>query len=330
MNIREIAKMAGVSTATVSRSLHNKANVSKSTKERVLQVVREYRYQLTPPGKRYAVDSNSIGLILPDITNPFFPDIARGVEDAAHASGFSVVLCNSDNQQEIEENYIRLLTDQGACGLIVISSGNFLANAKHDVTVPVVLCDRLTSSSPFSSVATNHFLAAKLAVQHLYELGHRTIGMIAGSREDERVKGFIQTCKDLKLPLTEDSIIYGDFGYEYESGLHSMNQMLEKYLPTGLFCANDMIALGAIAAVEDKGLHVPNDVSVVGYDNILFSGLCKPALTTVEQPTYLLGVTAFEVLVDQLKTDVEEKLQPEHRVLTPKLIIRNSTGRVSG
>lgn len=329
MNMREIAKRAGVSTATVSRVLNGNPKVNPELRDIVNKVIQEVNYVPNAIARSMNHGTTSIlGLILPDITNPFFPGIARGVEDAAISKGYKVILCNTDNHADTEKTYLRMLREQRVDGLILVSASNMSEETMRQMIedIPVVLCDRIPESKHFSSVVTDHHKGIKMAVDHLVGLGHREIAMIAGPKTlisgIERANYFRDIMAEAGLPCPEHRVVPCD--YRYESGFIAANQLLKDKAITAILCANDMMALGAMDAVFESGLQVPDDISVVGYDNIPFSNWSRPRLTTVSQPTYLLGVNALEILADALASSDTDKQQVQ-RMLNPTLIVRKSS-----
>ncbi|MBX6354020.1 MAG: LacI family DNA-binding transcriptional regulator [Thermoflavifilum sp.] len=330
MNIREIAKRANVSTATVSRVLNGHPRVSEETRQRVLRVIAEANYVPNGVARSMSHGKTSIlGLVLPDITNPFFPGIARGVEDAAGSFGYRVILCNTDNDRDTEASYLRTLREQRVDGIILVGTSHFDEAEIRALVgdIPLVWCDRVPASGASCAVLTDHYQGARLAVGHLLELGHRDIAMIAGppvSAALERQRAFLDVLHEAGMGVPEHRMVQGDF--RYDSGWRAMNRILEDETVTAVFCANDMMAFGAINAIFQRGLRVPEQISVIGYDNILFAEWSRPALTTVAQPIYLLGVQAVELLMDAMEGTISP---PVRRLLEPTLVIRNSTARVN-
>lgn len=331
MNIREIAKQAGVSTATVSRVLNGNPSVNEELRDRVQRIIDAANYVPNAIARSMSHGSTSIlGLILPDITNPFFPGIARGVEDAATSQGYKVILCNTDNQEDVEESYLRMLREQRVDGVILVSSRDGVEEQIQNLLaeIPVVLCDRVPESGAYSSVLTDHQKGITMAVDHLVQLGHRHIALISGpnrvSVPRERLLFFRDYLESLGLDCPADRILHGD--YRFESGVNAMNRLLKDEQITAVLCGNDMMALGAMDAALNAGRQIPDDISIVGYDNIPFSNWTRPALTSVSQPTYLLGVNSFEILVDIIRGN---QIRPERRLLEPTLVVRKSTARVN-
>lgn len=328
MNIREIATRAQVSTATVSRVLNGNSRVTPELRDRVTRIIEESNYVPNAIARSMNHGKTSIlGLILPDITNPFFPGIARGVEDAANTLGYKVILCNTDNHSQTQESYLRILREQRVDGIILVSSSD-LSKEQASRTVPdvpIVCCDRAPEAYDTPFVVTDHQMGINLGVNHLVELGHRRIGLISGptlSSSAMRTQYFIQSLENHGLELPQDAMAVGDYGYD--SGYLGMKEILHKSRVTAVFCANDLMAFGAIAAAFEEGFEVPGDISILGYDNIPFSNWCHPPLTSVSQPTYLLGLTAVEMLVEKLTKGVSGTTSC---LLEPTLVVRKSTSR---
>lgn len=327
--IVDVARAANVSKATVSRVINNKTNVSEEVKKRVLAAIEELQFRPSAVARNLSNSmTNMIGLIMPDITNPFFPVLARGIEDAAHTMGYTLFLSNTDNDPDVELEYVRKMAEQQVAGIILISS-SFTGKRASELmafNIPIVLCDRSGSETPFDTVTIDHYKAAYEAVAYLIGKGHRNIchlsGPVSAETADFRIKGYVDAMKDANLTPV---VSYGMFSYE--SGYQQMNEVLEKGtgdIPTAVFGGNDLIALGAIHAIEKTGRSVPGDIAVIGFDDILFAQMSKPLLSTVNIPAYQLGVTAMKLMDDRIKG---VRVKKKSIVLDHKLIIRESCGR---
>lgn len=324
-NISDVAKLANVSKATVSRVLNHNPKVNNEIKKRVLESIEALDYRPSAIARNLSNSTtNMIGLILPDITNPYFPLLARGIEDSAHRLGYTLFISNTDNDPQIEQEYIHKMVEQQVGGIILISS--ILEEEKIDdlisLKTPFVLCDRLLSNTPFDAVAIDNYKAAYEVVQYFISKGHKEICHIGGPNlqsSEKRKQGYMDAMEEAGL---EPLISSGSFSYE--SGFQQMETILEHNKPTAVFAANDLVALGAMTAIEKKGLNVPKDIAVIGCDNILFSQMCKPLLSTISIPAYQIGVTAVELLNERMKG---VKSAAKNVILDHTLINRESCGR---
>lgn len=323
--ILDVAKMANVSKATVSRVLNNKANVSEEIKERVFKAIEALDFRPSAIARSLVNKrTKMIGLVLPDITNPFFTYLARGVEDAAHRHGYTVFLCNSDNESDVESWYIEKLKDQQVDGIILISSSSdeekfqVLRNSR----IPWVLCDRINPQAPVDAVTVDNYEGAVSVVEYLIGKGHKKILHLAGpalaQSAEHRREGYLAKMKESGLT---PSVHYGSF--TYESGYQVMKNLLREEKPTAVFAANDLMAIGAIKAIEELGLKVPDDIAIIGCDDIFLAELYKPALTTLAQPAYQMGVKSMDLLHERIEGLAGP---PKHVILNQRLIIRQSCG----
>lgn len=326
--IKDVARQAGVSIATVSRILNGSAGVSPGLTERVQQAITELGYQPNAVARALKVkESRSIGLIIPDIENPFFPALVRGVEDMARSYDYAVILCNSDGVGSEEERYIRLLHGKQVDGVIFTGGVNSDASLEllASLPIPAVSLDRQSKRVHMRSVVVDNVYGAALAVRHLVDLGARRIAFIGGSPQlsvaDERFKGYSQVLVEQGLPVDDELILHGDF--TYDSGYQNAWLLLEKeYQFDAVFAANDMIAIGVIECLAARGIRVPQDVRVAGYDDIRLAGWYKPTLTTVRQPVYEMGQEAVRMLLHLLTNPVQASAEKRFR---PELIVRQST-----
>ncbi len=331
--IKDVAEKAQVSISTVSRVINNSGYVNAETKHKVMEAIRELDFEPNPLAKGLGGGkSNTIGLILPDITNLFFPSIARGVEDAATVQGYTVILGNTDNVAANEESYLNVLERKSVDGIIIAGSSSDGSRIQELTTsgLPVVLVDRTFPSLTIDSVTSDNLEGAYLAVKHLVTLGHEKILFLGGgtniSTTQEREQGYLKALRESGIPINRNLIHYGD--YRFESGFDRLIEVLEKGLPfTAVFAANDLIAIGAIRAIQSRNLHVPQDFSVVGFDDIFWAKLERPPLTTVAQPIYRMGMIACELLLDKIKLPSQQ--EPRHIVLKPDLVLRQSTAALS-
>ena len=300
--IRDVARLAGVSTATVSRILSGVGEARPDTRARVRAAVAALDYHPSGIARSLKLGSTgAIGLIVTDILNPYFPELVRSIEDAARAQDLAVMLCNGQEDADREASYLDLLSDRRVDGIIVASGslserhGEWLRSAPE----PVVLVNcRLADGAQPAALTDNH-AAMKLATEYLLELGHRRLGHITGRPTDaateDRLAGVRAAVAGAGLPEDSLAIVVGD-GHA-TGGERGMHDLLESSRVTGVVCYNDLTAVGAMRAVRSRGLSVPGDVSVVGFDDIDLARLVGPPLTTVAQDTETMGRWAVEHLV---------------------------------
>ncbi|WP_165861225.1 LacI family DNA-binding transcriptional regulator [Paenibacillus paeoniae] len=302
-NIQHVAERAQVSKATVSRVLNNNPQVKGEIKERVLRAIKELNYRPSTIARNLATNqTNTIGLILPDITNPYFPVLARGIEDAAHRLGYTIFISNTDNDPKLEQDIIHKMVEQQVGGIVLISS-TLDEKAVNDLTslqTPIILCDRLIENKPFDAVSIDNYRAAQEAVQYLIGQGHTRIAHLAGPKNIQsavsRRAGYVDAMLAANL---EPFVSVGTFSYE--SGVHQTGDLIHAYKPTAIFAANDLMALGAMHEIYRRGMRVPEDISIFGCDDIAFSAMSRPLMSTISIPAYQIGVTAVQLLDDRMK-----------------------------
>jgi LacI family transcriptional regulator len=331
VTIKDVARESGVNISTVSRALNNGYGVNDRTRELVQSVAVRLNYRPNRVARGLVTGrSHSLALILSDIRNPFFAEVARGAEDAARAANCDLVLCNSDLNADKQMEYVRSLTEKRVDG-ILMNSVSALSREQRDqlVTtgVPIVLLNRPPSSGPFSTVCADNEAGGALAAQHLLDLGHRVIAHITGPRQhgnlSDRERGFLRTIQAADGHV-RPIVLRGAF--TFAGGAELAAKVLDKYPKvTAIFAANDVMAFGAVRTVLERGMRIPDDLSLVGFDNIEFSSILYPPLTTVHQPKYELGQAAVEILL-RLARDKARQM-PEERRLGVQLIVRQSCKR---
>ncbi|MDF2635121.1 MAG: transcriptional regulator, LacI family, partial [Pelosinus sp.] len=298
--IKEVAQEAGVSIATVSRVLNEQSGVSEELAEQVRMAVQKLHYQPNAIARALKnAQSRSIGLIIPDIENPFFPALVRGVEDGAQKNGYAVILCNTDGNPQTEERYIRFLLSKQVDGILFVGNLDFEKNASWlaVLPVPMVLLDRRILGAPFSTVLIDNEKGAFLAVEHLIKQGRKRIAIIGGKPQSstsiERVKGAMDALKIYGY-YRETQVIFNGY-FSFEGGYQATQELLHSQDTfDAIFAANDMMAIGAMECLVDHDRQVPHDVAVVGFDDIKMASWHKPSLTTVRQPVYEMGQIAVE------------------------------------
>lgn len=304
--IRDVAHRAGVSTMTVSRVVNSSGHTSLQTRERVEHAVAELGYVPNAVARHLrSKRTKTIALVLSDITNPFFTTIARGVEDVAGPRGFGVMFCNTDESESEEIDYLQMLIQRQVDGVLLVPAGRSieplrLLRSQH---VPVVVLDRRVASRQVDQVRTDSVLGAYRLTRHLVELGHRRIGMLTGHRtistSVDRVAGYERALAEAGVNLDPKLVRYGGFGLA--GGYRMATEVLAaEPRPTALFAANNFVAFGAMRALRERSLRVPDDISLVCFDDLPEEWLIDPFLTVVDQPAYEMGRQAAELLLERL------------------------------
>jgi LacI family transcriptional regulator len=325
--IKQVAQSANVSTATVSRVLNKNPRVKSELRKRVERAIVELDYSPSRVARMMRVHkSQVIGLIISDIVNPFFTALVRAVEDVAHENGFTLLLGNSDENSAKEQMYFEVLAEERVAGIIIVPSCSDDCSYLRHCHVPLVAVDRKIEGMDIDTVVLDNVLGAYLATNHLLELGHRRIGLIGApayvSVGLERRQGYEKALLKHGLAIDESLIRLGDFkergGYQATRELLLLDQR-----PTALFAANNLMTLGALRALQEAHVAVPQDMSVVGFDDFHWGSLMQPSLTSVRQPTYQIGQVAAQLLMRRLQDGPAPA--PELVVLSPELMIRNSS-----
>ncbi len=331
MSIKQIAKIADVSTATVSRVLNGSDSVKSETFEKVQKVAKKLNYQRNNVARRMkvkATESLIFGLVISDINNPFFADIARGVEEFAYAKKHVIFICNTNESPEKEIFFLNSMISEKVSGVIIApTAGNYkLFDKLVSDRLPMVLIDRLKNSFNFDTVSINNEKGAFLAVQRLIQNGHERIGIINGikglSNSEARFRGYKNALREAGLPLVQELITYGHFNEA--GGRKAMKKLLDlKNPPTAVFSANNLMTLGSIKEIHEQNLSIPDHIALIGFDDSSWAEALTPPLTAVKQPGYELGVSATELLYKRLKNRGSNNVNV---VLNPELIIRDSCG----
>ncbi len=327
--MKEVAKRAGVSVATVSRVLNNHSRVDPMLRDRVNAAMEALHYQPNRVAQRLRAGAGGvIGLIISDITNPFFVSVVRSVEDVAYENGLSVLLCNSDENPSKQQMYIKVMQAEDVAGLIItpnIETDNSI-NTLVESKMALVFMDRRVEGVDIDSVTVDSASGTRDAVQHLINLGHRRIAMISGtpaiSTGRERYDAFIQTLHENKISPVPELLRPGLF--RQESGYKLTMELLDlPERPTAIFASNNLLALGMLQALHERNVRVPEEVAVVGFDDMPWAGALWPPLTAVAQPTYQLGHEAARLLMRRINNP---QAPVENIVLKPELIVRRSCG----
>lgn len=332
MTIKDIARLSGVSITTVSKIINGKDHdISQGTIDRVNQIMTEQRYVPNKlAGSLVTKTTKTIGLVIPDITNPFFPELVRGAEDRANEAGYSLFFCNSDDQPEKEIRYIKGLMEKMVDGIIftAASSDSGRTEAFKNISSPVVLVDRVVELDEVkASIVVDNVSGAYEGTKHLIELGHSKILHITGPKKgkicQERWQGYKNALADSGLTDLDDYVFNGQFKIDW--GIQAMAEADEKGLDyTAVFCGNDLIALGVMKYLKEQGRKIPEDCSVVGFDDIQIASHVDPPLTTVRQPKYQMGYQAVDTMIALLSGQGED-LENKTIVLQAGLVVRQST-----
>src|SRR5579864_864082 len=338
VTIKDVARESGVNTSTVSRALNNGYGVNDETRKHVMEVASRLNYRTNQVARGLVTGrSQSIGLVVSDIRNPFFAELARGAEDAAFRAGRDLVLCNSDLQAEKQMRYFDWLLAKRVEG-IVMNSVTPLRQAQQDqlwaAGVPIVLLNlrsayrRFPSLSRFSSVLGDNLEGGEIAGNYLVDLGHRNVLHITGPRAhgnfSDRAKGFLKAFHDRGFQKPE--VICGQHSFAAAYELTKQQLALNRNI-TAIFAGNDVIAFGCIRALMEKGIRIPEDISIIGFDNVEMSQITSPPLTTIDQPKYETGKAAVEMLLSMVEKDSIR--EPEHRIIGVRLVERQSCRSIS-
>lgn len=331
--MRDVARLAQVSTATVSRVINSPDSVREKTREKVQRAMKMCNYKYNALARGFATKkSNTIGLIIPSINNPVFAESTLGVQEYADKKQIKVILGNSSYKVSQEESLIKALRESQVDGLIITTTNpqGEIIRTLTDEKVPFVLLFSTVKGGPVSAVGVDNYRGGYLATEHLISLGHSRIGMIAGSfsvtdRAYHRWHGYRQCLKDHGIPYDKNLLVQTE--YSLSGGRDSIKQLLDQELPPGaVFCSNDYIALGAIKGAREAGLSLPEDLSIVGFDDMPTASYMVPALTTVRQPAYDMGRRACELLLQKM----ENPGKPEQHMMETKLVVRESTAAPQG
>jgi DNA-binding LacI/PurR family transcriptional regulator len=330
--IKDIAQAAGVGVGTVSRVLNGTGYVSEETRQRVWEAVERFHYVPNGAARTLVTKrSMAIGVVLHDLTNPFVPMLARGIEDEARRHGYTIMVLDTDWQPENELQTVTILRQQAVDGVILVSPahGELLVGKFQDVNIPVIVVDHGDASGT-SHITVDHYQGAMKALEWAREQRHSAIGFLAGPRglrfADLRLRAYLDSIGQTDLPLDEvdqhEELPIARADFLFEQGRLATETLLRAHPEvTCLFAANDLSALGALRYLAQQGIAVPGQVAVIGFDDIFVSSLVHPTLTTIRQPTYDIGIEAARLLLQRLR----HPDQPiEQRVFDLTLVIRES------
>ncbi|MCY6353811.1 LacI family DNA-binding transcriptional regulator [Clostridium sp. ZS2-4] len=326
--IRDVAVKAGVSVATVSRVLNNQEGYSEKTKQKVLKTIKELGYKPNAIARGLANKSTkTIGVLVPDVSTMFLSKILNGIETNAHQKDYSVIVCNTGILGERTTEYLDILSEKRVDGIIIVSlpMKNEYNEAISSMNVPCMLVSTMSYRYQLPYIKVDDRQAAYKATQFLIEKGHEKIAMISGTKDEliagkSRVNGYIDALRDFDLTIDERLIKYGDFSYI--SGIKCMEELLEEGMEkfTAIFAASDDMAVGALSAAYHRGIKVPEDLSIIGYDNTQIAEMSIPPLTTISQPFGKMGEKAAEKLVYMI-----ESKETVESIIMPYSIVERST-----
>lgn len=327
-NIRDVAALAGVSTATVSRALQHPDKVREETRRKVFEAVEKANFVPNANAKIFRQQSNqTVILLVRDIGNPFYLEIFKGVEEAASEAGYKVLMGDARDDEARVANHIDLVRQRHADGLILMT-GHFPAELRDrsDHLPPIVIASETVTGIDLPMVKVDNAAASAVAVRYLIAQGHTEIVHLAGplpeSLAAERLSGYRQALAEADLPFCDSRVIGGD--YSIEAGRQSVRQLLATGTSfTAIFAASDQMAIGAISELRQNGLSVPKDISVVGFDDIIFANAFDPPLTTVRQPRREMGRRAMELMIERLNGDRSHSVIE----LETELVVRGSVAR---
>lgn len=328
VRIKDIAEAAGVSTATVSRVLSGKQNVRPEVKAKVLALVKELNY--TPNRAARCLrsrKSSSIGVIVADIQNPFFASVCRAVEDVAQANDYSVILCNTDENQEKERMYLELMQNENAAGVILSPTGGLARNFPRELadSGPMVIIDRKVDGVSVDSVVIDNFSAAKELTSHMLEHGYTRVAGLFGANSvtgQERLAGYMAALQEYGVNVDEELVLEAaakeDAGHAAASRVLDMDRP-----PEAILTSSGLLATGAFRAIRDRELSVPDTIAFATFDESPWTSMIRPAITVIRQPTYAIGQTAGEMLFKRIR---EPERPTRQVVLSSELVIRQSCG----
>lgn len=328
--IRDVAKLAGVAPITVSRVINDSGYISQETQARVETAIKDLGYipNMLGPSLRFK-QTKTLALVITDITNPFWTTVTRGVEDVAQANGYFTILCNTDESEKKQEQYLQMLLRRRIDGILLVPTSSSAGPIRliQKQGIPVVVLDRQVLGIEVDIVRADSENGAYQLAQHLLLFGHRRITMLAGpksiSTAVDRVNGFCRAMNEAGLDICDTQVLWGTF--TQESGYTLAKEALAKTpQPTALFAANNFIAIGAMQAMQEQGFRVPDDIALVAVDDIPSASTLNPFLTVTTQPAREMGHRAARLLLDKIRGEADHQYQ--HIVLPTELIIRASSG----
>jgi len=328
--IKDVASIAGVSYTTVSHVVNGSRPVSAEAREKVEAAIRKLGYVPSAVARSLKQSETfTVGVLIPNSVNPFFAELTRGIEDYCHGAGYSVLLCNSDDDARRQNHYLRVLMEKRVDGVIFASAGDtaMLAEGLGRITAPLVVLDRLVPGVAASQVSLDHEAGAYLATRHLLDAGHRAIACVRGPKGLEvselRVAGWRRALEEAGVKPRTGWVVQGDFSSA--SGYAAGQKLLDTQQVSSVFACNDLMAIGVLRAAAERGVAVPEQLSVVGFDGIELGSYVFPALTTVGGSIRGLGETAAQVLIETIRSGGEQRTVS----IAPRLFLRESTAQAA-
>lgn len=330
-SIKDVALRARVSTTTVSHVVNRTRFVSDPVRHEVEAAIRELNY--VPSAVARSLKSNStktIGMLIPNCSNPYFAEIVRSVEDHCFGAGYTLILCNTDDEPHRQSAYLQALTEKRIDGMIIISTGEGkdFQRMLHGLPIPMVLLDREIDEVNCDLVETAHLQGGLIATEHLIGLGHRRIACLAGpanlNSSAQRIEGWRSALANAGLAAPPELLWHSDF--TSQGGFNTMQAILASPLaPTAVFVCNDLMSIGALSAAHQAGIQIPQQMSLIGFDDIELAQFASPALTTIAQPKQRIGIAAVDMVLERIQGG---RVQARQVILLPELIVRNSTAVV--
>lgn len=321
-SIREVAKRAGVSPATVSRVINGTARVDEEKRERVEKAIEETGFRPNELARAlYRKSSKIIGVIVPDIENPFSSELAKAIEKEAYEQEYRILLCNSDDQKEKELANLQMLAQLQADGVILMTNTGEKSQSYEAVSMPIVFVDRrLDEMGQTSVIEADHYAGGKLAAEHLIACGCRKITCIRGPQElssgKKRYEGYREVCRQYSMKER-----FVDSTYKYEDGAKAAEEVLRRYPDTdGIIACNDMTAVSVYKVLQKRGYRVPDDIQIIGFDGVKFGRFLTPELTTVAQPIKEMGKCAVQMILGTVK-----ELPRDREMKFPMMLIKGET-----
>lgn len=327
--LKEVAKLAGVSTATVSNALNETKYVSEEVKDKINRAIEELNYQPNIVAKSLRVqESRIIGVLISDVANPFFSIVVRGIEEELSKSNYSILLCNTDSSVEKERKYLEVMIGKRVDGLVVSSAGNTgdYFRSLDKTGVPIVFLNRCPEFMNSDVIMTNNIQGAYSATEHLIRHGYCKIAIITGpssiSTGKDRLIGYKRALEDYGVALSDSLVKEGLF--TIQSGYDKMKELMEQETkPDAVFISNNSMTLGAYKYLKEAGIRIPDQIAVLGYDDPDWADIVEPPITTVRQPAYQLGVHAANLMLARIN---EKQVKREIMYMDTTLIIRRSCG----
>ncbi|MBD0785345.1 HTH-type transcriptional repressor PurR [Vibrio sp. Y2-5] len=312
--IKDVARLAGVSTTTVSHVINKTRFVAEATQEKVLEAVKELNYAPSAVARSLKCNTTrTIGMLVTQSTNLFFSEVIDGVESYCYRQGYTLILCNTGGIYEKQRDYIRMLAEKRVDGILVMCSDltqELSEMLESHADIPKVIMDWGPEASKADKIIDNSELGGYLATKYLIDRGHKDIACLSGHLNklacQERIAGFRRAMEEANLVVNDNWILEGNF--ECDTAVLAADKIIAMdKMPTAVFCFNDTMALGLMSRLQQKGVRVPDDISVIGYDNIELAEYFSPPLTTIHQPKRRVGKNAFEILLERIKDKEHER-----------------------